>query len=323
MTQIATAGDDRPRTPSESIGKARKIEDARGRYVQFLKNTFPKERTLDGIKVVVDCANGAAYHVAPQVFEELGAEVIPLAADPNGRNINDQCGAMHPEGMVAVVRRTGAQLGVALDGDADRVILADEKGNVIDGDQVMAILGTRMLERSALPEKTVVATIMSNLGLERALAAKGGKLLRTAVGDRYVVEEMRAKGLALGGEQSGHIIFLDHATTGDGIVAGLSVLAVMVQEGRPLSELARCMTRYPQVLLNFAVARKRPLDEMPAVAKAIAGVEQDLGADGRVVVRYSGTESKARIMIEGTDEVRIRAHAEDIAGVMKRALAEA
>ena len=323
MEKIVAGGDDRPRTPSESIGKARKIEDARGRYVQFLKNTFPKERTLDGIKVVVDCANGAAYHVAPQVFEELGAEVIALGVDPNGRNINDQCGALHPECMVAEVRRAGAQLGVALDGDADRVILADEKGNVLDGDQVMAILGTRMLERSALPERTVVATIMSNLGLERALAAKGGKLLRTAVGDRYVVEEMRSKGLLLGGEQSGHIIFLDHATTGDGIVAGLRVLAVMVQEGRPLSELGHAMTRYPQVLLNFAVARKRPLDEMPAVTKAIARVEKDLGADGRVVVRYSGTESKARIMIEGTDEVRIRAHAEDIAVVLKRELADA
>ncbi|HEY2904160.1 MAG TPA: phosphoglucosamine mutase [Polyangia bacterium] len=318
MESIAGGGG--PRTPSESIGKARKIEDSRGRYVQFLKNTFPKERTLDGMKIVVDCANGAAYHVAPQVFEELGAEVIALGVEPNGRNINEKCGAMHPECMVEEVRRTGAQLGVALDGDADRVILADETGNVVDGDQVMAILGTRMLDRRTLPEKTVVATIMSNLGLERALAAKGGKLLRTAVGDRYVVEEMRAKGLALGGEQSGHIIFLDHATTGDGMVAALSVLAVMVQEGKPLSDLGRAMTRYPQVLLNFVVARKRPLEEMPAVTSAISGVEKDLGADGRVVVRYSGTESKARIMIEGTDEVRIRAHAEDIAVVLKREL---
>ena len=319
----AIAGGGGARTPSESIGKARKIEDSRGRYVQFLKHTFPKERTLDGMKVVVDCANGAAYHVAPQVFEELGAEVISLGVDPNGRNINDKCGAMHPEQMVAEVRRSGAQLGVALDGDADRVILADEKGSVIDGDQVMAILGTRMLDKHTLPEKTVVATVMSNLGLERALAAKGGKLLRTQVGDRYVVEEMRAKGLALGGEQSGHIIFLDHATTGDGMVAALRVLAVMVQEGQPLSVLSRAMTRYPQVLLNFAVARKRPLEEMPAVTKAISGLEKDLGAEGRVVVRYSGTESKARIMIEGTDEGRIRARAEDLAVVLKRALAEA
>jgi phosphoglucosamine mutase len=324
MEEIAAggaAGSASARTAPDTIGKARKIEDSRGRYVQFLKGTFPKERTLDGMKIVVDCANGAAYHVAPRVFEELGAEVIALGVEPNGRNINENCGAMHPEGMVAVVRRTGAQLGVALDGDADRVIMCDETGNVIDGDQVMAILGTRMLDKQTLPERTVVATVMSNLGLERALAAKGGKLVRTAVGDRYVVEAMREKGLLLGGEQSGHIVFLDHATTGDGMVAALRVLSVMVQEGRPLSELGKAMTRYPQVLLNFAVARKRPLEEMPAVTKVIARVERDLGADGRVVVRYSGTESKARIMIEGTDEVRIRAHAEDIAVVLKRELA--
>jgi phosphoglucosamine mutase len=303
-----------------AIGKAVRIEDALGRYVQFLKHAFPKERTLDGIKIVVDCANGAAYHVAPQVFEELGAKVVALGVDPNGRNINEQCGAMHPECMAAEVRKAGAHLGVALDGDADRVILADEKGEVVDGDQVMAILGTRMLERDTLPSRTVVATIMSNLGLERALHAKRGKLMRTAVGDRYVVEAMREHGLVLGGEQSGHIIFLDHATTGDGMVAALRVLAVMVQEGRPLSELARSMTRYPQVLLNFPVAKKRPLDEMPAVQKAIASVESELGSDGRVVVRYSGTEAKARVMIEGTDEGRIRAHADEIARVIKASL---
>jgi phosphoglucosamine mutase len=325
MEQIAngTSGEQTGHVRAGGIGKAVRIEDARGRYVQFLKHAFPKERTLDGIKVVVDCAHGAAYHVAPQVFEELGAEVISLGVEPNGRNINDGCGAMHPEGMVAVMRRTGAHLGVALDGDADRVILADEKGEIVDGDQVMAILGTRMLERNELPEQTVVATVMSNLGLERALAAKGGKLMRTAVGDRYVVEAMRERGLLLGGEQSGHIIFLNHATTGDGMVAALRVLAIMVQEEKPLSELARAMTRYPQVLLNFAVARKRPLEEMPAVTKAISKVERELGLDGRVVVRYSGTESKARIMIEGTDEGRIKAQAEEIASVLKRELATA
>ncbi len=307
-------------TAPDAIGKAIRIGDARGRYVQFLKNVFPKERTLDGIKVVVDCAHGAAYHCAPQVFEELGAEVIALGVEPNGRNINDGCGALHPENMAAEVRRTGAQIGVALDGDADRLILADERGNTVDGDQVMAILGTRMLEAGSLPEKTVVATVMSNLGLERALASKGGKLMRTAVGDRYVVEAMRERGLLLGGEQSGHIIFLDHATTGDGMVAALRVLAAMGQTGRPLSELARAMTRYPQVLLNFSVAKKRPFEEMPAVTKAIASVESALGVDGRVVVRYSGTESKARVMIEGTDEIRIRAQANEIAEVLKASL---
>jgi phosphoglucosamine mutase len=315
------AGDDSMRAAPDAIGKAVRIEDAAGRYVQFLKQVFPKEHTLDGVKVVIDCSNGAAYQVAPQVFQELGAEVIELNVWPDGRNINDECGALHPEKMAEEVRRSGAQLGVALDGDADRLILADEKGNIVDGDQVMAILGTRMLARRELPQETVVATVMSNLGLERALTAKGGKLLRTAVGDRYVVEAMREKGLSLGGEQSGHIIFLDHATTGDGMVAALRVLAVMVAEGRPLSELSRAMTRYPQVLLNFAVAKKRPFEEMPAVQKVIAAVEKSLGADGRVVVRYSGTESKARVMIEGTDEAGIQAQADEIAQTLKRELA--
>jgi phosphoglucosamine mutase len=314
------AGNDSARAEPGAIGKAVRIEDAVGRYVQFLKQTFPKEHTLDGMKVVVDCSNGAAYQVAPQVFQELGAEVIELNVWPDGRNINYDCGALHPEAMAEEVRQSGAALGVALDGDADRLILADEKGNIVDGDQVMAILGTRMLERRQLPQETVVATVMSNLGLERALTAKGGKLLRTAVGDRYVVEAMRERGLSLGGEQSGHIIFLDHATTGDGMVAALRVLSVMVDEGKPLSELARAMTRYPQVLLNFAVAKKRPFEEMPSVLSVIAAVERKLGADGRVVVRYSGTESKARVMIEGTDEAGIRAQAEEIASVLQREL---
>jgi phosphoglucosamine mutase len=305
----------------EEIGKAVRIDDATGRYVQFLKAVFPKERTLDGIKVVVDCANGAAYHVAPQVFEELGAEVVAIGVEPNGRNINDGCGAVAPARMAAAVVREGAAIGVALDGDADRVILADEKGNVIDGDQIMALLGTRMLAAGTLPGRTVVATVMSNLGLERALARAGGELLRTAVGDRYVVEAMRERGLRFGGEQSGHLVFLDHATTGDGALAALRVLAVMVEEGRPLSELAgSAMVRYPQVLLNFSVHEKRPLDQLPAVGRAITRVEGVLGSEGRVLVRYSGTEAKARVMIEGSDETEIRAHADEIARVMKGSL---
>ena len=319
MEAIA-GGDEGARAKPDAIGKAVRIDDAVGRYVQFLKNAFPKELTLEGIKVVVDCSNGAAYHVAPQVFQELGAEVSELNVWPDGRNINFNCGALHPEGMAEEVRLSGAKLGVALDGDADRVILADENGNIVDGDQLMAILATRMLDRDQLPQRTLVATVMSNLGLERALAAHGGKLLRTAVGDRYVVEAMRADGLTLGGEQSGHIIFLDHATTGDGMVAALMVLAVMVREGKPLSELARAMTRYPQVLLNFAVARKRPFEEMPEVLRLIEKIEKDLGADGRVVVRYSGTESKARVMIEGTDEAGIRTRADEIARTLQEAL---
>jgi phosphoglucosamine mutase len=322
MSDIA-AGNGGGRAEAGAIGKAVRIDDARGRYVQFLKHAFPKERTLDGMKVVVDCANGAAYQVAPQVFEELGAEVFALGVHPDGRNINDGCGALHPEHMAAEVRRVGAHLGVALDGDADRLILADETGKVVDGDQVMAILGTRLLAKNALPGRTVVATVMSNLGLERALVAQGGRLLRTAVGDRYVVEEMRAGGFLLGGEQSGHIVFLDHATTGDGVVAALRVLAVMAEEGRPLSELGRAMTRYPQVLLNFPVARKRPLEEMPAMLRAIARVEGDLGAEGRVLVRYSGTEAKARVMIEGTDLGRIRVQADELAQTLRQELAAA
>jgi phosphoglucosamine mutase len=313
-------GHDGVRAAPDGIGKAVRIEDAGGRYVQFLKHAFPRDLTLDGFKVVVDCANGAAYSVAPQVFGELGAHVDELNVWPDGRNINYACGALHPENMAEEVKRSGAQLGIALDGDADRVILADENGNIIDGDQVMAILATRMLAQGELPEKTVVATVMSNLGLERALSSRGGKLVRTAVGDRYVVEAMRERGLTLGGEQSGHIVFLDHATTGDGIVAALRVLAVMVQERKPLSELARAMTRYPQVLLNFAVARKRPFEEMPSVLKMIAKVEGALGAEGRVVVRYSGTEAKARVMIEGQDEAGITAYANEIAETLKQAL---
>jgi phosphoglucosamine mutase len=305
--------------PSD-IGKATRVADASGRYVQFLKNAFPRQRTLDGVKIVVDCAHGAAYQVAPRVFEELGAQVIELGVKPNGRNINEGCGAMHPEGLSEEVRRHKAAVGVALDGDADRLILCDELGRVVDGDQVMAILGTRMLASGTLPGGAVVATVMSNLGLERALVAKGGRLVRTAVGDRYVVEAMREHGYLLGGEQSGHLVFLDQSTTGDGILAALRVLAVMSDEGRPLSELALTMTRYPQVLINFEVANKRPIAELPAVQKAIAAAEGALGSDGRVLVRYSGTEKKARVMIEGLDEKIIRGHAEQIADVLKRAV---
>ena len=307
--------------PEPKIGKAIRIDDAEGRYVQFLKHSFPKARTLDGVRVVVDCANGAAYTVAPQVFSELGADVTVLSAEPNGRNINDNCGALHAEKVAAEVRRTRSAIGVALDGDADRVILADERGEIVDGDPIMAILGTRLLARGALPGNTVVATAMSNLGLERALAARGGKLLRAAVGDRYVVEAMREKGFIFGGEQSGHIIFLEEATTGDGLLAALQVLSVMVEEERPLSELASIMTRYPQVLINFKVARKTPLDELPAVQTVIRRVESALGQDGRVLVRYSGTEPKARVMIEGTDENMIRAYAEEIVATMQKAIA--
>jgi len=308
--------------PEPRIGKAVRLDDAEGRYVQFIKGTFPRERTLDGIHVVVDCANGAAYRAAPQVFSELGAEVTALSIEPNGRNINDGCGALHPEKTGVEVRRSKAAIGIALDGDADRVILTDERGEIVDGDQIMAILATRLMAQGRLPGDTVVSTVMSNLGLERALASKNIRLLRTAVGDRYVVEAMREGGYGFGGEQSGHIVFLRESTTGDGLLAALQVLSIMVLEGRSLSELAKLMRRYPQVLLNFTVERKVPIDQLPAVEAAIAKVEKQLGQDGRVLVRYSGTESKARVMIEGSDDATIRAQAEEISECLRKALAE-
>ncbi|KAB2887094.1 MAG: phosphoglucosamine mutase [Kofleriaceae bacterium] len=304
------------RATSADIGYSRKIEDSRGRYVVYCKATFPADLTLDGLTVVVDGANGAGYRVGPSVFEELGARVIQLHCNPNGKNINDKAGALSPEAMCAAVRKHGAHVGVALDGDADRLVLCDEHGQVVDGDAVMALCATRMLAEDRLSKRTLVATVMSNIGLERAIRDAGGQLVRTQVGDRYVVEEMRKHGYNLGGEQSGHLVFLDHATTGDGIVAALRVLAVMVREGRPLSELARVMTRTPQVLVNVKVDRKRPLDELVDVVRMIKVVETELGCDGRVLVRYSGTEAKARVMIEGPDESRIKAQAEEIAAAL-------
>ncbi len=307
------------RAASADIGKATRIQDAVGRYVVFLKSVFPKERTLDGIKIVVDCAHGAAYKVAPAVFHELGAHVIPLGVKPDGTNINDGVGALHPEDMCHEVRVHGAHLGVALDGDADRVIICDEKGVVVDGDAVMALCGTRMMKNGTLKGGAVVATVMSNIGLERAMKAAGGRLVRTQVGDRYVVEEMLRGGYNFGGEQSGHLLFLDHMTTGDGVVAALNVLAILAEEGKPLSELSRCMERAPQVLVNIKVAKKRPLEELPEVTALIAHYEKELGDTGRVLVRFSGTEAKARVMLEGPDEARIKGYAEEIAAALARA----
>jgi phosphoglucosamine mutase len=306
---------------TDDVGKAFRIDDAEGRYIQFLKANFPRARALDGLKIVVDCNNGASYQVAPQMFRELGAEVVPINVEPNGRNINEGYESLHPRAAASTVLRVAAQVGVQFDGDADRCIMVDERGQTVDGDAIMAIVASRLLAADRLPGKTVVATAMSNLGLERALAKQGGRLLRVQVGDRYVVEAMREHGYTIGGEQSGHLIFLDRHTTGDGILAALVVLGLMVEEGKPLSEMASVMTRFPQVLLNFDVPRKVPLDELPAVTKVIAGVESSLGAEGRVNVRYSGTEPKARVMIEGPDEKTIRAHAEEIVNALKQALA--
>jgi phosphoglucosamine mutase len=312
---------DRRRPAASGLGHATKLEDAIGRYVVFLKAVFPGDRTLDGVRIVMDCAHGAAYRVAPTVFSELGAQVTCLGVKPDGRNINDRVGALFPDAMCRAVVKSGALLGVALDGDADRVMFSDERGRVVDGDAIMAICATRMLAAGALRRRTLVTTVMSNLGLERAIAKARGELVRTQVGDRYVVDEMRAHGYNFGGEQSGHLIFLDHMTTGDGIVAALRLLAIMLAEGRPLSELAAAaMQRYPQVLVSVRVRDKRPVEHLPDVARAIARVERALGQEGRVLVRYSGTESKARVMVEGPDEDRVRSYAEQIASTLERAV---
>ena len=302
------------------VGRAERFEDAGGRYIVYAKNTFPKQLSLDGIRVVVDAAHGAAYRVAPAVFAELGASVIPLGCRPNGRNINRQCGALHPEHVAREVRRHGAHLGIALDGDADRVIMVDERGQIVDGDAVMALCATRMLKAKKLVKKTLVATVMSNMGLERALQAAGAKLFRTAVGDRYVVEAMRRSGYTLGGEQSGHLIFLEHATTGDGIVAALQVLAIMVRENRPLSELRTVMDLVPQVLESVKLPERRALSQMPKLSKAISQCEDKLGSDGRVLVRWSGTEPKLRLMLEGPRVGQLRRMVSEMVEAARRDL---
>jgi phosphoglucosamine mutase len=310
---------DEARVTGSSIGTAVKVEDARGRYVVFCKNTFPARASLDGVRVVVDAAHGAAYRVAPAVLTELGADVIALGVKPNGRNINHNAGALHPEHVVNEVLRKQAVIGIALDGDADRVIMVDERGKVVDGDAIMALCARRMLKEGRLPKNTVVTTVMSNLGLERAIGAQGGRLVRTSVGDRYVVEAMRTGGYSFGGEQSGHLIFLDHATTGDGIVAALQVLAIMVEEGRPLSELASAaMHRVPQILENAAFPTRMPLDAMKAMQGTVDRIERTLGDRGRILVRWSGTEPKLRVMVEGEDEAMIATYAAEIVEAARR-----
>ena len=307
------------RRTGPAIGRAAKLEDARGRYVAFVKNTFPRDLTLDGLSVVVDAAHGAAYVVAPLVFTELGARVHALGVRPNGTNINRECGALHPEHARAEVVRRGAQIGIALDGDADRVIVIDEKGRIVDGDAVIAMCATRMKRDGELRRDTVVGTVMSNLGLERALEAQGIAFVRTPVGDRYVVEAMRKGGFNLGGEQSGHVIFLDHASTGDGLIAALQVLALVIRAGRPLSELAQeAMERVPQVLESVILPARRPLEDMAALQALLAQAKTTLGRDGRVLVRWSGTEPKLRVMVEGPDEGRIGTIAQDLVAAARR-----
>jgi phosphoglucosamine mutase len=308
------------RAEADDIGRAKRIEDADGRYVFFLKKTFPNEHSLDGLRVVLDCANGAAYKVGPTVLQELGAEVFALGVEPNGRNINDGCGALYPERTAAKVREVRADVGFALDGDADRCVVVDDQGEILDGDELVALFARDLHDRGALRGGKVVGTVMSNLGLEKALEKMGIGLLRTQVGDRYVVEQMRAGGYNLGGEQSGHIVMLDHNTTGDGLITALQTLAIMRRRGGRLSELLERFERFPQVLVNVAVTEKKPIEKLPSVQEAVRRVEEEFDGRGRVLIRYSGTEPKARVMVEGDDEKRVHEVAEELAGELRRAL---
>jgi phosphoglucosamine mutase len=303
---------DETRPTATEIGQAFRIDDARGRYISYLKGTFPKDLQLDGLKIVIDCAHGATYRVAPEVFRELGADLIPIGVRPNGKNINRLCGATHPEAMARLVVRHQADLGVAFDGDGDRCILVDHTGRVVDGDHILAICALDMQRRQTLKRKTVVATVMSNLGLEMALKKHGLKMVRTQVGDRYVLEAMHRGGYNLGGEQSGHLVFLNHSTTGDGILTALRLLAVMLWQQKPLAELARCVEVYPQVLLNLRVKERRDLVKVPEAKKAIQAAEKRLQGCGRVLVRFSGTEPLLRVMVEGEKQTEIDEVAQEL-----------
>ncbi len=318
MEEMIVSGETEEARPTASeIGKAFRVSDAVGRYNVFLKNSFPRHLTLEGLKIVVDCGHGAAYKVVPEVLSELGADVLPIGVQPDGENINRRCGALYPETAREILLHEAADFAVSLDGDADRAVFIDETGEILDGDQVMAISALDMQRKGTLKGSGVVATVMSNLGLELAMRQAGLDVVRTQVGDRYVVEKMLADSYNLGGEQSGHILFLDHNTTGDGGITCLQMLALMVEQHKRLSELKNVMTRLPQVLLNVTVKEKREFSEMPKVARKISQVERALGDRGRLLVRYSGTELLARIMLEGEEEKKIRAMAEEIANEIR------
>jgi phosphoglucosamine mutase len=304
---------------SELIGRARRIDDARGRYIHFAKSTFPEHLRLDGLKVVIDCANGAAYHVAPEALWELGAEVVPIGVTPNGLNINEECGSTKPQLLQETVVASGADIGIALDGDADRLIVVDEEGHIIDGDQLMALIALGLQARGELRGDAVVATVMSNLGLERKLGQAGLKLMRTKVGDRYVLEEMRRSGCNVGGEQSGHIILSDHATTGDGLVAGLQVLAALVEAVTPASEMLRQFEPLPQLLKNVRFNGGAEPLQADSVQKRIAAAEAELEGRGRLVIRKSGTEPLIRVMAEGDDPKLVERLVDDICEAVRTA----
>jgi phosphoglucosamine mutase len=306
--------------PSAQIGRSKRIEDAEGRYVVYAKNAFPLEHTLDGLRIVLDCANGAAYKVAPAIFGELGAETIVMGNQPNGLNINDKSGALYPAKVADAVLQYRADVGISLDGDADRVVMIDEKGRILNGDHILAICALYLKQRGALPKNTIVATQMSNFGLDKMMSASGIKVVRTDVGDKHVVDEMRRGGYLLGGEQSGHIIFLAHSTTGDGCIAALNVLAVMRGAGVKLSQLNEKLEDVPQVLINTRVRRRADLSAIPGFVALLARVEKQLEGEGRAFVRFSGTEPVVRVLVEGPDRQVIGRHAEEIASLLEREL---
>ena len=305
------------RPTADLIGKAFRIDDAEGRYIEFAKRSLPRVLDFQGIKLVVDCANGAAYKLAPKVLRELGAKVEVIGCEPNGMNINAGCGAVHPEQLQEAVRRHKADIGIALDGDADRAIFVCEQGTIVDGDHVMAALGLDLHQNGLLAKQTLVGTVMSNFGLELCMAKVGVKLLRTPVGDRYLLERMLAEGYNFGGEQSGHFIFLDHNTTGDGLISALQMISLMKRTGKPLSELAQAMSAVPQILLNITVKQKPKLESVPDIDRAIRESERRLNGSGRVLVRYSGTEPLLRIMVEGAQDAVIKEVAEDLARLVR------
>jgi len=317
---VLTKSIDSIRPTDISVGKAFRIDDVYGRYIVFLKSLFPKDLNLEGIRIALDCANGAPYKIAPLVFEELGAEVIKKGINPNGININDKCGALFPENVANATVEYRADIGISLDGDGDRCILSDENGEIVDGDQIIGLCALEMAKKNLLSQSTVVTTPMSNMGLERALKENGIAMIRAQVGDRYVVDTMRKNGYSLGGEQSGHIIFLDQSTTGDGIVAALKVLEAMKRTGKPLSELKKCIKLFPQAREDVRVSKKQPFDQIPELVKKIKVAEAALLDTGRVFVRYSGTEPLARVMIEGENFDQITALSKDIASTIQRFL---
>jgi len=307
------------RPTAEEIGKAVRIDDALGRYIEFAKASFPRGMTLEGMRIVVDCAHGAAYKATPCVLRELGAEVIVFGDAPNGKNINKDCGSMHPQHLCQLVREFRADVGIAHDGDADRVLMCDERGDLIDGDDIMAITALEMLQQGTLAERTLVATVMSNAGLDAAIIAAGGKVVRTGVGDKLVIDEMLRSGYNFGGEQSGHLIFREHGTTGDGLVAALQILRVMKSSDKALSKLTNCWKRFPQLVTNVKVREKKPFDQLDGVIKLVEQAEAEVKpAGGRVLLRYSGTEPKARLLIEGPQQAALDKWSAQICEAIKR-----